>query len=795
MYHDDSDDALNLDTLTLVNRHHPVTARKTAAKARQTEQQQSRIARTKGILPEGCTRSSLENSQSTSAQQSRLLNLPHDLLFHILAFLHPDSIARVSMTCRSAYSSLVLQKALFQMAFSPAYVPVETYKDYKLSGQMALYTRLINMLENGLGPEITHMTIYEFLSVPNLLKIAWCCPNLTSLDCATVMEPVDFTRFRRYLIGCCHGKRGSEKEDIPAHERLSLQSIYDPKSFDPDPEHQMQRYLHSQSKCYACRDRFQWPIVLCYCPRLFSNLRSIRVMYEGHLIERRRGSDTGKLHLSYLLKLMPNLQKLAFDCWRNQEEKTAKNDFTWYQCTRKECQRLVGDIVAHASRELRVLELNSAIELVEDVTVFTKALEALPKLRTLIISIYHDLKRRSAWTWRTRGRHFDDPLNDRQDPLGPGNDYAIQYVAGLREAISRGWNVRTVNRVDEYYVQAKPWRYFSFLREDCIENLRWLLRSDMDWNPVWKWNSYMYRCHRRSGDRPRRHDPDIVADAPQLRKLFEEIKKANKPIRIRLSVPAGRLGFFLRKHRLAQADIEVLSSRLDLVGDLIDNIELLYSDECFARGTNYREITHPRSLTPEEATDRVMASLRDTLRRAEEKLKNEARTMSAFVRYLKDWCPNLRRLSFVMPSPLYADSDRLFIERVLPGKANEWTVRHKLTDFEPSRYQRVREEETEGWGCDSESDNEDRETEQQVNFRRKITWQQCCDKILQMEQERCPNLERVFERRVDAKGRPLVGLPSIDEEWNTTKRPLGIGVFDMTDFERFPPRTDGNPWH
>ena len=200
-------------------------------------------------------------------------------------------------------------------------LPTRTYKEYKNSSSKAFRDKLLASLDSQLGPRIRHIAVHEFMSIKDLHHVTGACPDLRTVDFTGVMEPIDWSRYKRYFCGCRHGKYARPKEDVPKAEQKPFEDIYGPDEFKKETDKKLQPYLREQAKCYACRDRFQWPLVLKSCPDLFANLTSIRIMYEGHTKYQLRGSKPGRRHLPYLLKSAPCLQTLALECWRDVEEK------------------------------------------------------------------------------------------------------------------------------------------------------------------------------------------------------------------------------------------------------------------------------------------------------------------------------------------------------------------------------------------------------------------------------------------------------------------------------------------
>ena len=767
---DDYEDA----PLTLVNRTHPVIVKRQAPNPHSQERFNPEDSTKQGFFP---------------------LRLPMDVFFVIIDLLNLYSVLNLSATCKALRKSVHLQKAMFQKAYSMGSIPTSTYRDFQKGDEM-LYRRLLATLEESLGSLIHRFVAHEFMSISQLQDVARCCPNLHEVDFSGIMEPIDYTRYKHYLCGCQHGRNGQPKADIPLHDRVAFTDIYRTNQFSERTETELKPYLIQQSKCYACRDRFQWPLVLKGCPELFAKLTSIRLLYEGHTAKQVHGSKPGREHLPYLLKLMPRLQTLAFECWRDTEEKFPDRIMSWYLCSPPECHRFLLAICENASDELRVLELNGIIELVLNIGKFCEMLEKLPKLRWLKVALHHDLKRRAAQTWLNRGVRADTGGSDFYPSAHAlvketRMDFLIEYIVGLRHAIARGWTIKATKMSDGYNI-AKPWRYFSLLEPDAIQHLRWLLQTDLDWNPTWKWKSYMYRDRLRQWWRPSRHDPNVLTDSFQLRKLFSEIRAAGKIVRLRLATPGDEDSFFAWQQSSSlpmagQGNYDVLPWRLDVIGDMIDEIELLWSDNStFGTPRYYKRKFTPDQATPEYATQLVIKYLTQTRPHLERRLRFEAERMSHFFAHLKQWCPHLRTLKLFIPNPFYSPSDHDFISRVLPGSTEAWTVSHVNAKPDYTGYTKrlVVEEETGMWGQESGSESEE-ETEEQLNRRRKISHDQIYDMLRKQEGERCPMLERVFEKRVDEQGMALKGLPSVHEEWNVTRRPVGVGVFDTTDFEKW----------
>ena len=258
-YYGDLEDDFESEPLTLVNKRHPITLRKQNHEPKPPE---------------------FQKVDGPIAQRSLLLNLPRDLFLIILDLVGSRYLLSLLDACKALRNSVDLHKTIFQEAFSIGVIPTETYKDFKEHNKIC-YDRLLDALDGELGPRIHKFTVHEFMSIKELQRVTKLCPNLKAIDFTGIMEPIDFSRYKRYFCGCRHGCNGYPKEDIPKTERVPFTDIYPPNEFKLKTEKRLQPHLEEMSKCYACRDRFQWPLVLKNCPNLFANLTSIRIMYEG----------------------------------------------------------------------------------------------------------------------------------------------------------------------------------------------------------------------------------------------------------------------------------------------------------------------------------------------------------------------------------------------------------------------------------------------------------------------------------------------------------------------------------
>jgi hypothetical protein len=666
-------------------------------------------------------------------------------------------------------TSEFLQQVIYKAPFGRDELPRKHYRDF-IKRHKPLYDKVLDGINTTTGAYVQKLVVYEWITIKTLQRLAQMCPNLTTIDFTGIVEPIDFTRYKHYGTGCHHGLHGKPMLDIPAHEirKYEDEDVEWNSSLDLSDKRKSQ-IGREMARCHACSDRFQWPLVLKYCPELFANLTRIGLNYSGARAEEHQGSISGRRQLPTLLRLATRLQELHLFC----SEGPGMPD---QRATQVECERFQSAILENASTELQVLCLYTMYPLMPNLSDFLLPLEEnLPNLRTVALTLHDDLH-----------HHNCAPSTYIGETTTP-----LEYIIALRQAISRGWKIEVVDSGQDLGCTMNASRYFSLTNPDSIEHLRWFLGSGINWTPVFPWENYMYiQPLRRINANRDPHTPNIETDFPAIRNLFSEFSSSGQPVRLLLEPPGYEDGFFSwqmdniierpgtpRFLGNSREFITALPWRLDTIGDLVDDLRIMWHwTHVFGLAAH---LDDPGTCTPEKADYLVKAHLKRTRGPVEKRLKYEAERMAPFFKKLKIWLPNLKRLAMVIPGPLYPDHDSDFITRVLPGEG--WTVKHYGTGTgdEHSDVLKPCLNEGDQLGADTGygTDDEEEETDEELNRRRKISGRQVWDMMDKVEEERLPMLQRVFTRGMEEGRSAPVG------DWYRTPRGVGLDCFDVTAME------------
>lgn len=704
-----------------------------------------------------------------------VLKIPLDMLIIISEYISPTDFLCLSLTCKGLKESSVVQQAIYRTLFQRDDLPAADYKDF-VKTHKPRYDYVLKGLDDTTGPYVENMAMYEWASIGILQHIIALCPKLSRVDFTGIVEPVDFARYRRYGTGCHHGHHKSPMLDIPVYDVRQYEddSVEWHHSVDLDAGKRA-HIEREMSRCHACSDRFQWPLVMRYCPNLFKNLTWMRLNYSGSRHEHYQDSIQGRRQLPLLLKMAPRLQTLSLLL----KSPTPYQD-SGKRATKKDCITFEKSIAENAGKELEVLELDDMNPLVRNLSDFLRLLEKFPKLKTINLSLHTDLR-----------KHKYIQSADSDGTVAP-----LDYVSAAKMAVRRGWRLRTSDSGED--CATKIWPYLSLTYPENIEVLRWFLRSNIGWSPIFLWKQYMYHCRWRScHDAFVIHMPNIVADSPSCKILFEEMRKAHSTVKLQLNTQGSSDSFFawqmdetpvddkVRHFLFSGRDrVDAFPWRLDTIGDLIDDLRILWrSGHVFGRHDPWDPLPQ-NPVTAPEAEAVVAKHLADTREIVEQRLKYEAEHIAPFFRKLHHFCPNLTRLALYIPGPLYPDHDSQFITAVLPGAG--WTVKNYGTgagdygNIHDNRPYDEGDQTGHGVGCDT--DEEEGETDKQLNSRGMISYPQLWERLQKAEEKRIPTIHRVFTRRLRADGTPIPApLPS--GELYNTPRGEDMDCFDVTSIE------------
>lgn len=451
------------------------------------------------------------------------------------------------------------------------------------------------------------------------------------------------------------------------------------------------------------------------------------------------------------------------------------------QAEEQECLRFRTAIVENASSKLRILGLYDMNALIPNLSDFLLPFEGkLATLKTVKLTFHADLN-----------THKCDP-----SAIPGGTTTPFEYISAARRATERGWELIVTDSGDER--PTHPWPYLSLTDPAKVDQLRWLLQSDIAWTPVFMWKDYMYHNSRHA---VRARASKLDADYPQIRALFSELKGANMPVRLLLKPPCYEDGFFswqtntmpeTRESPLLVGASEwfkkALPWRLETIGDLVDDLRLIWRrGHVFGREEAW-QIYH--GGTPLGAEKTVRQHLARTRQRLEDRLEHESQHITPFFKKLHHFCPNLTRLALHIPGPLYPSNDATFISAILPGDNTCWTVKHHGSAAVDKTLLNSNTPIHEGDGNNAGYNTDDeRDDEMDRRIKTCKTLLLSLEKVQKMlctaEEERLPMIERVFTRTFNAAG-TTVPAKSLGDGSYETPRGQGLSCFDVTALEGEP---------
>ena len=498
-------------------------------------------------------------------KRPRLFDLSLDTFNIICEHLSTKDLLSLSDAWPEMKASESLQQKLYRVPFGRDELPLEHYKNF-IKHYKLFFDKVLDGINTTTGAYVQKLVVYEWITIKTLQHLAYRCPNLIIIDFTGIVEPINFTRYKHYGTGCHHGLHGKPMLDIPAHEinKYKDEDVEWNSSLDLSDERKSQ-IEGEMARCHACSDRFQWPLVLNYCPGLFANLARIGLNYSGARSEEHRGSISGRRQLPTLLRLATRLQELYIFGFGGPTRSDPR-------ATQVECERFQSAILENASTELHGIGLYEMYPLMPNLSDFLLPLEEkLPNLRTVALTLHDDLHLQKC----VPSTH----IGETTTPL--------EYIIALRQAVSRGRKFQSADSGHEMGCTTDAWRYFNLTHPDYIEHLRWFLGSGIKWNPVFHWKKYMYSSIFFPIRGP--HTPNIETDFPAIRNLFSELKSSGHPVRLLLNKPRFEDGFFSwqmdrlierprerRFHGDSREGVTALPWRLDTIGDLVDDLRITW---------------------------------------------------------------------------------------------------------------------------------------------------------------------------------------------------------------------------
>ena len=408
---------------------------------------------------------------------SRLFTIPLDILEHLLNQLKKRDAFRLAQTCKTFMWHPVVLKTIF-------HEPISTKEIASWEGQLPDYmmgppvTWGINAFT---GPLVRRLTFPEWTSEQDIHYLTASCPNLHAVDFTKILKPV-------------------------AHSVIQ-DSIPDSDS--------------DEEEC----DVVLLPLMQDRCPALFKNLRSVHIYYCYGTTPYSRQYDHFQTHIACLPKVLHLAHQLQ--CL----ELTCKQEPTLYPSpeTRREASaKLLVDILNNVSRGLTTLALYDSESTIENLDSFLQSLAIFPKLRTIKLSLHHDLEMYQRGSLSMYGFHATILSSAKKHYE---YDTALQYLSTIKKINDRGRFSLVSSDCGETF-HSKLRDYYGLCHTQLVHGSRL-------WTPVWTWSD---RLNWVEGHR-NYLDVEIV-DIERCRALFEELTKARIPISVELEPPWLGYGAF-----------------------------------------------------------------------------------------------------------------------------------------------------------------------------------------------------------------------------------------------------------
>lgn len=453
---------------------------------------------------------------TTDERLPPIFSLPSELFSNITRYLTKRDLWQLLYTCASLRASPLMLMALYTQPISSTDIPL-SYHDY------CKRRRVLAPMTDACRPEYLRycnsiMDRPEFKAINGSLneKNGQLVKNLV------FSNPRDYTLLETY---------SKYSKNIESFDFFNF--VY-PIDYKPDP------LMNPQGI-----DGVNWEYILIKYPSMFKTLKSIKLNYRGFGVR-----DYGWLNvatqLPELLDLSVQLQSLELSLYFPESEKPRHPEAS---------ARLQNQIIFHASPELRSLTLLRMHPITLNIASFLQPLEALPALTHIIISFDFDLLRIE------KDLQFQPVPRRKMHGVASPWDY-IQALKAAAE--TRRWKISFSENDPRCCIG--PRSFYAELDDPGLvsSHFQWLFKG-YNWTPTFHWT---YQMWKDSDDFPMAeefglHTEDLdrlIEDGPlhlmtpeerdlelyQCRRLFQEMKSIDMPVKLHLKAKEDVGAFFVR---------------------------------------------------------------------------------------------------------------------------------------------------------------------------------------------------------------------------------------------------------
>ena len=537
----------------------------------------------------------------SSRPPPRLFTICPDIFQCILDQLTKKDAFRLSQTCKTFMRHYHVLKTIFHEPISITDID-EWYQNLsgydlkrKLKGPPV--TLGINA---STGPLVRRLALPEWTSLQDIHHLIACCPNLDTIDFTEIIVSTS-------AVG---GHLGLESDGSEDDER--------------------------KSECINT-----WPPMLDQCPALFSNLRSVHLCHGSwqttwnpwSLPHPRTGG------IPKILSLAENLRTLSITCRQQPLSRLAP------ETRRQASAKLLADILNIISRGLTTLALYESASTICNLEHFVQSLAVFPKLRTIKLSLHHDLL---MYQENSRIRH-----NLEHDTAS-----AFQYLSIIKKISDKGrvYLISSDSGEEHHHL---PHEFYGLSQSELVLGPR-----DDLWTPVWTWNDRLnwVECHESNSS-------VRVIDIAKCRTLFEELRKARIHVSIELEPLRASTGgifasnwvdivssgqrpkqHFIQRQSLTKIRLENLSRYRDI---LVGSIER-YAPAIASNPELFRkELTHSEVIARQESQTSATAACSSPEGSAQERAQLEE-TVNGIARlHLNSGASNTIEPETDIPNPVW----------------------------------------------------------------------------------------------------------------------------------------------